>query len=100
MKTKTFVLTAKFKIDPQGESSDTLKRQITSAMNRAIGDGLITGSTAATVEDYEFEVVEKKEQRKSGEHLFNVDMGVCVTCGESAEDELIAPTKCLFKRKK
>lgn len=39
----------------------------------------------------------EKQTMQSGKHLFNTEMGVCIHCGISAEEDLHAPTRCKKK---
>lgn len=56
MKTKTFRLTLEVEIDPQGETENHLKRQLNRVISNALNQGLITGDSMATVEEYRYSV--------------------------------------------
>ena len=45
-------------IDPQGETTKTLKSQLNNMVRFALDRGLITGELPATIEDYEYSVKE------------------------------------------
>lgn len=110
MKTIKLRLTLNVEIDPQGETIDHLTRQLNRVASNAVNQGLLTGDTAATVEKYDYNVMEVKNNpivpkkryslRKTGEHLFSTETECCITCGQNATDDLVENIKCTFKRKK
>lgn len=106
MKTKTYRLTLNVELDPQGETSNHLKRQLQRVVSNAVNQGLLTGNTAATVEKYDYTIAEvkskvKPERRKRGEHRFADCGGVpcCVTCGCDEDDAFIGGQECSYQQK-
>lgn len=71
--------------DPQGVDRDTLVRQMHDVVNRAVNDGTLTGDTPATVEHYNFKVIERRQQKKpisaeSKAIIANYPYGCCPDC--------------------
>lgn len=107
MKTKHFKVTLNVEIDPQGESTPDLIMQMQRVVSNAVNNGLLTGNTAATVEQYSSSVKEirkrkKSIRRKSGEHLFsNPTDGIprCITCGCDEDDAFVGGQECSYGEK-
>jgi hypothetical protein len=104
MKTQKFTLTLNVEIDPQGETTGHLIRQLNRVVSNAVNEGLLTGDTAATVEQYDFKVKEIKSKkpvvprRKKGEHRWQTCNGVtrCVTCFCDEDDAFVGGTQCTY----
>ena len=72
-------------VDPQGETTDHLKRQLHRVVSNAVNQGLLTGNTAATVEHYNYKVtvrrsVKKKVSAESQAIIDNYPNGLCPDC--------------------
>lgn len=96
MKTIPLRLILDVEFDPQGESVDTLKRNLSQVVRDAANNGTLTGETAATVEKYTFSVIPL--DRQTGQHLFAHCGGIpkCVTCGCDEDDAFVGGEECTF----
>jgi hypothetical protein len=62
-KTKSFQVVLNLEINPEDVSASELKKNIGSALVRCYDEGLFTSNSDANVEDFDFEVTEKKEKK-------------------------------------
>jgi hypothetical protein len=76
MKLKRLQLLLNVDIDPQGETTEHLKRQLHRVVSNAVNNGLLTGDTAATVERYDYDISERRSVKKK--------KSVCAVCGHPA----------------
>lgn len=104
MKTIKFRLTLDVEISPQGETRQTLIRNLQQVVVDAVNNGTLTANTSATVETYSSKVKEvvrrDVERRKTGEHRFSSPINglpFCSTCGCDEDDAFVAGQKCEFK---
>lgn len=71
MKTKKFQLVLNVEIDPQGETTEHLIRQLNRVVSNAVNEGLLTGNTAATVEKYSYDVKQVTQEEKTNWLIVN-----------------------------
>lgn len=86
MKLKHFQLILNVSIDPQGETTLNLDRQLHRVVSNAVNNGLLTGNTPATVETYNYtikqvrSVKKKKPCKKCGTGLDKTGFCKDITC--------------------
>jgi hypothetical protein len=82
---KHYRLTLDVSIDPQGETSVNLSRQLHRIVSNAVNNGLLTGNTPATVEHYDYTIAERRSVKKpisaeSKAIIDNYPDGLCPDC--------------------
>ena len=99
MKLTKLRLTLDVDFDPQGMTTDDLKKNLTRVVHDATNNGTLTGETPATVERYNFKVmvrrsVKKKLSAESKAIIANYDRGECPDCHEKISNTVVEGDDC------
>ena len=100
MKTKTLKLTLTVTYNPGKESVQTLNNLLHDLVSHAAGNGLLTGETTATVNNFEASVVEVAtgKKKKVRQHVMsNADFPRCIYCGADHDDAFVGGEDCILR---
>jgi len=102
MKLTKLRLTLDVDFDPQGMSTDDLKRNLTRVVHDATNNGTLTGDSPATVEKYNFKVTERRSVKEkkpitaeSRAIILNYQDGLCPDCGWKIRRNVKEGNECL-----
>ena len=99
MKLKHFRLVLNVSIDPQGETTLNLDRQLHRVVSNAVNNGLLTGNTPATVETYDYSIKQVRSVKKSISAESKAIIGFypngeCPDCGQKIRKTIKAGEDC------